>query len=110
MIEKRREPRVQADFAVEVSGRSASGQLFSQTAHVADISNSGALLRGIEHEPRCGDVIQVRFGDKAARFRVIWTLASGSPQRVVKVAVHLLEGQTYPWPDEIQRRLCPPSA
>ena len=86
MIERRREQRISAEFAVEIRGRNAAGNPFLQSVCVRDVSRSGALLAGIEHELRCGDVIEIRLANRVARFRVIWTLGSGCPQRELHVS------------------------
>jgi len=37
-----------------------------------DISNCGALLSEISYALRCGDPISIQYGDKCAKFRVVW--------------------------------------
>lgn len=104
MSEKRREPRIPADLTVEVWARNAAGEPFFQSALVRDISSTGALLTGIEHKLRCGDVMEIGFTDKTARFRVVWTLDPGGLPRKIHAAVHLLGGHKCPWSEELKRR------
>jgi PilZ domain len=101
-MNRRREPRIPAEFAVEIWGRNEIGSPFAQTVCVRNISRGGALLIGIDHTLRCGDVIEIHFADKVARFRVVWTLDSGCRQRKTQAAVHLLDGYECPWSEELE--------
>lgn len=96
MIEHRREPRLQADIPVEVWGMDAQGEAFSQGATAINVSQSGALLSGMEHEPRCGDLIGIAYEGRKARFRVVWVLDSAGPDKI-KVAVQKLAADECPW-------------
>jgi hypothetical protein len=60
-MDRRSEPRRQADFSVPVWGVDTRGERFLQEARACDISISGALLSGIEVDLRCGDVIGILY-------------------------------------------------
>ena len=53
-------------------GVDAEGHSFRQHAPVRDISNCGALLSEISYALRCGDPVSIQYGDKCAKFRVVW--------------------------------------
>jgi hypothetical protein len=96
MIHLRKEPRTQADLAVRVWGIDAQGALFVQDAVARNISVSGALLSGIKQHLRTRDLIGVGYGDRQARYRVVWVRDSGT-DRKIQVAVHKLKGEECPW-------------
>ncbi len=98
MIERRREPRVRADIAVQVWGTDAGGEPFSQTAAATNVSQTGALLVRMVCAPRCGDLIGIAYEGRRARFRVIWSLESGGGQGI-RVAVQKLAADQCPWMD-----------
>ena len=98
MNQIRKEPRTQADLAVRVWGIDAQGALFVQDAVARNISVSGALLCGIEQHLRIRDLIGVGYGDRQARYRVVWLRDSGT-DRKIQVAVHKLKGEECPWKD-----------
>ena len=100
-VDRRREPRVESNFPVLIWGIDARGLPFAQKALARNISSQGALLCGIEHVLRCGDLIVVQYGKKRARFRVVWTRDSSHGEKV-RAAVQRLEAEQCPWKDEIQ--------
>lgn len=100
MIERRRNPRVQSDIPVQVWGRDVRGQRFFQSAVATNVSQSGALLSGLECELRTGDLIGIAYNGTEARFRVIWGCDSGNSQKI-RVAVQKLAGDPCPWKDRL---------
>ena len=96
MVERCRELRTQADLAVRISGRDASGKLFAQSAVASSISGGGALLSGMAREVRSGDLIWIEYQDRKARFRIVWVRDSESEQKT-QAAVHKLEKEECPW-------------
>jgi hypothetical protein len=96
MIERRREPRVQADISVQVWGTDTHAKPFSQDAVAINLSENGALLSGMDHEPRCGDLIGIAYEHRKARFRVIWARDCGAPHKI-KIAVQRLAADVCPW-------------
>jgi hypothetical protein len=67
MADRRDEPRVQADLAVQISGRDADGMLFTQSVTATSISASGALLSGLSPRIRSGDLLWVEYQQRKAR-------------------------------------------
>lgn len=100
MEERRREPRITVDLVVDVWGRDQSGEPFVQPAHARNISLSGALLEGLTHDVRSGDIIGIQRGPHKAAFRVVWAMDSRTAKGM-RVAVHKLEGQECPWRAEL---------
>jgi hypothetical protein len=99
-MENRPEPRLPADLLVRVWGMSADGQAFFQNVQAHNISSEGALLSGLDHKLTAGDVVGVQYGDKKARFRVVWVIDAGSLHKT-QAGVQLLAGQQCPWKNEI---------
>ena len=78
IIDRRREPRTDADLSLMVWGVDTRGDRFLQEAHAREISLSGALLSGLDAELRSGDVIGILYAGKKARYRVVWVRESGN--------------------------------
>ncbi len=96
MIERRKEPRIRLSLPVTVSGRDTDGERFTANAQATSLSRSGALLRGIEAELRCGDLLTVEYGGHKADFRIVWVLNLGD-RRSAKVAIHKISPMPCPW-------------
>ena len=96
MVERRREFRTQADLAVRISGRDASGKSFAQSAVASSISGGGALVSGMARKVRSGDLIWIEYQDRKARFRVVWARDSESEHKT-QAAVHKVENEECPW-------------
>jgi hypothetical protein len=95
-MEKRPEIRVSADIPVRVWGMDADGKPFFQSAVAGNLSSDGAQLGQINHSLKTGDIIGIQYGDKKARFEVIWVKPSLVPQRH-DVGVMVLPKQEIPW-------------
>jgi hypothetical protein len=98
-MDKKLEPRIKANLIVRIWGM-AAGKPFFQNVHAVDLSSAGAKLSDIEHAMAPGDVIGVQFGDKKARFRVVWLIDSGALHKM-QAGVQMLEGQQCPWQEEL---------
>lgn len=96
MKERRHEPRVSTDLPVRIWGYDEKGTRFLQQIHARNLSESGALLVGLQKELRCGDLIGLQYQDREARFKVIWTRDSGSSLKV-EAAVQKLRADECPW-------------
>ena len=101
MSEHRPDPRVTTDLSVRVWGMAASGQTFSQHVRARNISSSGALFSGLEHELKVGDVIGVQYGDRKSRCRVIWVM-DGGPLQKIQAGVQIVADQDCPWKSELK--------
>ena len=95
-MEKRPESRVLADIPVRVWGMDADGKPFFQSATAGDLSSKGAHLSHINHSLKIGEIIGIQYGDKKARFEVVWVKPAVVPQRT-QVGVVMLAQQTAPW-------------
>ena len=100
MSENRPDPRTPTDLSVRVWGMAANGQTFSQHIRARNISSSGALFSGLEHELKVGDVIGVQYGDRKSRCKVIWVM-DGGPVQKVQAGVQIVTDQDCPWRDEL---------
>jgi hypothetical protein len=110
-MENKPEPRVDVDLPIRVWGMNAEGRPFFQNASARDISKHGAKLSRIEHLLKPGDIVGVQLGDKKARFRVVWIIDGGDPQKI-QAGVQILEGQQSPWEQELvqkQKDAAPPA-
>src|SRR5581483_7261630 len=99
---ERPEPRVDTDLPVRVWGMDSNGKLFIQHVRARNISSQGALLSGIEHELKPGDIIGVQLEQKKARCRVVWVVDAGGIQEN-QVGLQILEGQECPWREALAR-------
>lgn len=81
-------------------GMAANGRTFSHYVRARNISSSGALLVGLENEPKVGDVIGVQYQDRKSRCKVIWVMDSGALQKV-QAGVEIVSGQDCPWKGEL---------
>jgi hypothetical protein len=96
MIERRREPRIQANLSVRIWGVDIQGRPFQQEVVATNISSRGALLSNVDQKIKCEDLIGLVYGEKKARFRVVWIRDSGTGQKM-QVAVQRLEHEKCPW-------------
>lgn len=94
------EPRVESNLLVRVFGMASDGRPFFQKVQAQNISSHGAKLSGIEHPLTAGDTIGVQFGDKKARFKVIWVVDAGHLQKL-QVGIQILDGQKCPWQEQV---------
>src|SRR5262249_44122701 len=100
MSQQRPDPRVPADLSVRAWGMAANGRMFSQHVRARNISISGALLSGLEHELKVGDVIGVQYGDRKSRAKVVWVMDAGSIEKI-KAGIQIVADQECPWKSEL---------
>jgi len=100
MIERRRESRALKTLTVSVWGIDANAKAFNDHAVARDISLRGALLDGLEHPLRPGDLVGVRHGERQARFRVVW-IGKTTSEAGLRAAVQRLERDECPWRDQL---------
>jgi len=103
MVERRQSPRAYTPISVRVWGIDGDGRPFDDHTCARDISLRGALLEGLEHPLRPGDLIGVQHTEKKARFRVVWVRkdALGETRRA---AVQRLLEDECPWSNELSER------
>lgn len=70
---RRREQRVPARLGVLIRGTDRDGNSFAQDAYTMDISRRGARLEEVRCLKGPGEVIEVEYGTRKARFEVAWT-------------------------------------
>jgi hypothetical protein len=90
--------RLDAQIIVRVWGMDAEGRPFFQNANAGNLSLEGALLSGVRHPLKTGDVIGIQHGEKKARFKVVWVKDSALP-RTIECGVQILPNQRSPWTD-----------
>jgi len=95
-MEQRPEARVATQIQVRVWGMDADGRPFFQNAQASNISSEGALISGIGHPLKAGDIVGVQHGEKKARFKVIWVIDGGVARRI-EAGVQILPNQINPW-------------
>lgn len=100
MSEHRPDPRLPTDLPVRVWGMAASGQTFNQTVHARNISISGALFSGLEHELKVGDVVGAQYKDRKTRCKVVWVMDTNSAQKM-QAGVEIVAEQDCPWKSEL---------
>jgi len=71
-MDRRRSPRISVQLPVEVWGLDASGQAFTSSALITNMSSGGIVVQGLQRRMREGEVLDVRMGYQTAHFRVIW--------------------------------------
>jgi len=95
-MDNRPEARVATQILVRVWGMDADGRPFFQNANASEISTEGAMLCGINHPLKEGDVIGIQHNDVKARFKIMWVKNGGSAKKI-DAGVRILEGQRSPW-------------
>jgi PilZ domain len=78
----------------------ASGQTFNQQVQARNISISGALFSGLEHQLKVGDIVGVQYNNLKTRCKVIWVMDSGTIQKF-QAGVQIVTGQDCPWKDHL---------
>jgi PilZ domain-containing protein len=108
MSSQRPDPRINTDLPVRVWGMSANGQTFNQHVRARNISGSGALLSGLEHELKVGDVIGVQYENQKSRCKVVWIMDCGPIQKF-QAGVQIVSGQDCPWKSQLSpEQISPP--
>jgi hypothetical protein len=92
----KRENRVDAPIIVRVWGMDAEGRPFFQNASADNLSAEGALLTGIRHQLKTGEVVGIQYNERKARFKVAWAKDALLPGSV-EAGVQILPNQRTPW-------------
>ncbi len=100
MTESRPETRVPVNLKVRIWGMDAGGHTFFQHVSACNISSKGALLSGIEHGLTVGEIIGLQYGDKKARYKIVWVLEAGALQKI-QAGIELVSEQECPWKAEL---------
>ncbi|HXW92923.1 MAG TPA: PilZ domain-containing protein [Terriglobales bacterium] len=91
-----RDNRVDAQVTVRVWGMDAEGRPFFQNASAENLSDDGALLIGIRHPLKVGDIIGIQYNDRKSRFKIVWVKDALLPG-TVNAGVQILANQRSPW-------------
>ena len=102
MPEDRQSTRVMVELLVKVRGIDAEGQSHTQDAVVRNISLGGALVSGLAFRLRTGDLMAIQYGEKTARFRVIWT-GDSKGHKKYQAAVQRLPDDECLWKDMLEK-------
>jgi hypothetical protein len=108
-INRRRESRTELDLPLTIWGVDTQGERFVQEARAHDISLSGALLSRLDADLRSGDVIGILYGEKKARYRVMWVRYDHNGDKML-AAVHRLQSDACPWLDVLVDEATPSSS
>jgi hypothetical protein len=76
-MDRRHNARVSVQLPALVWGLNASGQAFTDSALVVNVSSGGIVLRGVNRRIRIGELLDVRIENSNAQFRVIWIGPTG---------------------------------
>ena len=76
-MDRRHNARVSVQLPAQVWGLNASGQAFTDSALVVNMSSGGIVLRGVNRRIRMGELLDVRMGNSSSQFRVIWIGPTG---------------------------------
>jgi hypothetical protein len=93
---RRTEVRIAKRMPVLVHGTDSRGSPFTVTAHVHDISGSGASLTGLNGVGVPGTKLDLEYQGRKARFRIQWVGQEGSA-RADQVGLRCLEPGNYIW-------------
>lgn len=100
-MEQRPGTRVSAEITVRIFGMDADGRAFFQNAKASSLSNKGAKLSHVNHTLKAGEVIGVQFGDKKARFEIVWFKPSQAAG-LNEAGIRALTQQVAPWEEVTQ--------
>ncbi len=71
---KRRDPRIDIEMAVLLTGVDVRGRPLDQRVTTVNVSEGGALLKGIHGELKAGDKVSLARAGKVEEFRVAWVV------------------------------------
>ena len=94
----RRDPRIDVELRVHVSGKDASGQAWNREVTTVNISQRGALLRGVFQKLRSGDKITLARANKREDFRVAW-VSEGDTMEKGQAGVAPIDHNSSFWDD-----------
>jgi hypothetical protein len=95
-MDKRPETRVAADIPVRIWGMDVDGKPFFQSAMASSLSSEGAQLSHLHHNLTIGDIIGIQYGDRKARFKVVWAKSSSGVGKN-QIGVMILNNECAPW-------------
>jgi len=72
-MDRRKQPRLDLEYSVQVWGVDRNARPFAELVRVTSVSASGAVLLDVHSKLRSGDVLDVQHEAQRAQFRVVWT-------------------------------------
>ena len=91
---------VPREIMVRVWGMDAGGHAFFQNVMAGSLTFSGALLTGMEHPLKTGEVIGLQHDSKKTRVRVAQVGEANLPGKM-QAQVEIVGGQPCPWEDKL---------
>ena len=108
MNDRRDELRIRVRLSVQIMGIDNRGKRFVENAVATNISRGGALLSEVGVSLRCGDYLAVKYRERRANFRIIWSHPSRT-ETEWQIAVQKLDDQPCPWEDVLADVLARPA-
>jgi hypothetical protein len=96
---KRRDPRIDIELPVLLTGTDVSGRPLDQRVMTVNISRRGALLNGVHGMLKLGDEVFLTRLQKTEQFRVAWVGAESTPVEG-QIGVAAIDANTSFW-DEV---------
>jgi len=81
---------------VTVFGNDADGKPFLQFVTAHNVTNSGALLQGVEQRLEPGEIFGLRYNEHQARARVVW-MCESEVGPSMQVGLQFLPAEQCPW-------------
>jgi PilZ domain len=97
---RRREPRANLVLPIRVLGVSADNRPFNESVETLNISRRGVVLTGVQCQLKVGEVVGLRYGEKKARYRVVW-VRRPDPSQSAQVALEAVEEGKSLWDFEL---------
>ena len=94
IMDRRHNSRVEVQLPVQVWGLDVHGQAFTDPAMVTNMSSSGLVLQGLRRKVRAGDLLDIRLGQDAAPYRVVWVGGAGS-RRAGEIGLQRVAAQPF---------------
>ena len=95
-MDRRQRLRVETALPVRVWGLDAQFRPFTELARVGNISNTGAVLHGINRKLRAGEVLEMQYSGEKIQVRVVWSGKLGSPEEGM-VGVQHVQSKSHIW-------------
>ncbi len=83
-------------ISVRVFGLDALGKPFFQDARARNLTTEGALLEGLEHPLKTGDIVGVQYEQVKVRARIMWA-CEFAQQKNLQVGIKLVAPKDCPW-------------
>lgn len=102
---RRQYKRLHVALPVTISGLDSHGNHYAQSATAVEIGVNGMRLSGVRCFRAPGELVQVEYQGRHARYRVAWIGAQGTPDDGL-VGLQGLEGARFLFSDHLQATAC----